>query len=252
MPDPTIRPAGQGVALCDDAVVQIAREAVAAVHDLYDEIYKAHRIRTGHCDHWLDVGNAILGARAAAAALSAGAGPCDRLKFIEDECLDVRCINEPTGGDDYDVGWIVIEHYEAEPQERRVGYGRSPAEAIDEAWRKVGHATPSPVAAGEAVSPSTLKAAEEALERMAMRKDEPWPSDRLVRDLVTAGESEYEPTPPAELVAGLVERLRSAEQVLTRKSGDHPPGREERLDIAAAIRDAIKAFAASEDQKGVV
>jgi hypothetical protein len=61
----------------------------------------------------------------------------DRLKFIEDECLDVRCHNVPTGGDDYEVAWTVIEHYMADPQERRIGYGDSPIEAIDEARQAI-------------------------------------------------------------------------------------------------------------------
>lgn len=53
------------------------------------------------------------------------------LNVIERECWDVRCVDEPTpGGDDGDVGWVVIEHHMAAPNERQVGYGKTPQEAI--------------------------------------------------------------------------------------------------------------------------
>ena len=55
------------------------------------------------------------------------------LEILEQECWDLRCVNVPTGGDDYDIGWRVIEHYQAEPQERIIGYGNSPLEAMRDA-----------------------------------------------------------------------------------------------------------------------
>lgn len=57
----------------------------------------------------------------------------ERWKWLEEELCDLRCVSEPTGGDDCDVAWVVIEHYEAAPQERQIGYGRTPQEAIDDA-----------------------------------------------------------------------------------------------------------------------
>lgn len=39
--------------------------------------------------------------------------------------------------------------------------------------------------------PELLKIAAEAVERLDKRKNEPWPSDELVKDLVDAGEKEY-------------------------------------------------------------
>lgn len=54
-------------------------------------------------------------------------------KAIEDNTWDLRCIDEPTGGDDYNVAWIVIEHHMAEPKERQIGYGKTPLEAIAQA-----------------------------------------------------------------------------------------------------------------------
>lgn len=86
MPDPTIRSAGPGVALSDEAVVQIAREAVAANYaSRGSEIGAAIAadIRGGYnvpLSYLNTLNWAILGARAAAAALSAGAGPVERLK----------------------------------------------------------------------------------------------------------------------------------------------------------------------------
>ncbi len=52
---------------------------------------------------------------------------------LEENSWDLRCINVPTGGDDYDILWAVIEHYQAEPKERDIGQGKTPAEAIKEA-----------------------------------------------------------------------------------------------------------------------
>lgn len=52
------------------------------------------------------------------------------LSVIEDECWDLRCTSEPTGGDDYDVLWHVVEHHEAEPKERVIGTGQTPIDAL--------------------------------------------------------------------------------------------------------------------------
>ena len=57
------------------------------------------------------------------------------LSVIEDNSWDLRCINEPTGGDDYNIAWIIIEHHLAEPRERQIGYGKTPFEAIDQALK---------------------------------------------------------------------------------------------------------------------
>lgn len=55
------------------------------------------------------------------------------LEWLQDTCCDLRCVDIPTGGDDADVGWIVIEHHMAEPKERTIGYGNTPLEAINDA-----------------------------------------------------------------------------------------------------------------------
>ena len=52
------------------------------------------------------------------------------LKELEEKTCDLRCVNEPTGGDDYDVKWVVIEHWMEEPKEREIGCGRDPIEAM--------------------------------------------------------------------------------------------------------------------------
>lgn len=51
-------------------------------------------------------------------------------KFIEDECLDLRCIALPTAGGDADVGWVVVSHHMAKPVEREEGFGKTPLDAI--------------------------------------------------------------------------------------------------------------------------
>jgi len=62
----------------------------------------------------------------------------ERLKIyeaLEDNSWDLRGVDEPTGGGDFDIAWNVIEHYMAEPRERKIGYGRTPVEAIKEALK---------------------------------------------------------------------------------------------------------------------
>lgn len=50
---------------------------------------------------------------------------------------DLRCISVPTGGDDYDIDWLVIEHHQAEPHERTIAqaYKDDPRAAILRAMR---------------------------------------------------------------------------------------------------------------------
>lgn len=45
------------------------------------------------------------------------------LDFLRDNTCDLRCIDVPTGGDDSEVDWIVIEHHMAKPHEREIGRG---------------------------------------------------------------------------------------------------------------------------------
>jgi hypothetical protein len=52
------------------------------------------------------------------------------LRELEERTCDLRCRNVPTGGDDYDVEWFVIEHHMAEPKEREIGQGRDAVEAM--------------------------------------------------------------------------------------------------------------------------
>lgn len=45
----------------------------------------------------------------------------DMLDFLEQESLNLRCHDAPTGGGDADVMWRVIGHYMAAPKERQIG-----------------------------------------------------------------------------------------------------------------------------------
>ncbi|WP_179090928.1 hypothetical protein, partial [Burkholderia pseudomallei] len=58
-----------------------------------------------------------------------------RLDWLRDECCDLRSVSVPTGGDDYEVNWIVIQHHMTAPHEREIGRGFSddPRDAIDAA-----------------------------------------------------------------------------------------------------------------------
>jgi hypothetical protein len=43
-----------------------------------------------------------------------------RLDYLQNEYRDLRCFPVPTGGDDADIGWRLVGHWQAEPQERTV------------------------------------------------------------------------------------------------------------------------------------
>lgn len=62
----------------------------------------------------------------------------ERLNLLRDGSLDLRCFNVPTGGDDCEIHWRVIEHHMAEPREREIGrsYSDDPREAIDAAMQE--------------------------------------------------------------------------------------------------------------------
>ena len=57
----------------------------------------------------------------------------DALRWLESECCDLRCVDWPTGADDSDIGWTVVQHHQAKPTERVIGTGRTPLEAIEDA-----------------------------------------------------------------------------------------------------------------------
>ncbi len=61
------------------------------------------------------------------------------LDTLRDECWDLRCFDSPTGGDDADVRWRVVGHWQAEPHEREIAIGWSddPRVAIREAIRSL-------------------------------------------------------------------------------------------------------------------
>lgn len=58
-----------------------------------------------------------------------------RLDALRDNSWDLRCFDIATGGDDSDIGWRVIGHWQAKPQERVVSevYNDDPRAAIDAA-----------------------------------------------------------------------------------------------------------------------
>jgi hypothetical protein len=55
---------------------------------------------------------------------------------LEEAACDLRCVNIPTGGDDYDIEWHVIEHYMATPHERIIGRGSTVLEALRSAFHE--------------------------------------------------------------------------------------------------------------------
>lgn len=57
------------------------------------------------------------------------------LDALRDQSWGLRCFNIPTGGDDFDIGWRVIGHWQAEPRERTIAevFTDDPAEAVRQA-----------------------------------------------------------------------------------------------------------------------
>lgn len=66
----------------------------------------------------------------------------ERLDLLRDNSWDLRCFEIHTGGGDADVGWRVIGHWQAKPNERTVGevFKDDPRAAIDDAahWLQEG------------------------------------------------------------------------------------------------------------------
>jgi len=54
---------------------------------------------------------------------------------LRDHSWDLRCFDMPTGGDDFDIGWRVVGHWQAEPCERTIAevFSDDPARAVREA-----------------------------------------------------------------------------------------------------------------------
>lgn len=67
-------------------------------------------------------------------ALKGDAKDAERLDFIEECTVDLRCHSVVLPGcDDADIYWNVIEHHMAEPNEREIGWGNTARQAIDAA-----------------------------------------------------------------------------------------------------------------------
>ena len=51
---------------------------------------------------------------------------------LRENSWDLRCISLPTGGDDCDIGWRVVGHWQAEPRERAIAevFHDDPAAAV--------------------------------------------------------------------------------------------------------------------------
>lgn len=65
--------------------------------------------------------------------LYASPPPSDRmLEVLRENSWDLRCFDVPTGGDDSDIGWRVVGHWQAEPRERTIAevFYDDPAAAI--------------------------------------------------------------------------------------------------------------------------
>lgn len=108
------------------AMIAAAPAAPAAQGDVKDE--KAELVRSG-----LTLMVNLKTVKDELEALKGDAKDAERLEFIENGTVDLRCHSAPTGGDDFDIYWNVIEHHMAEPNEREIGWGNTARQAIDAA-----------------------------------------------------------------------------------------------------------------------
>lgn len=76
--------------------------------------------------------NAVARAKKAEAELAAAKLDCDLLDALQLQSWDLRCFDIPTGGDDADIGWRIIGHWQAKPHERTVAevFSDNPRAAI--------------------------------------------------------------------------------------------------------------------------
>lgn len=72
------------------------------------------------------------GHAAAEAKLAAAQADSDLLDAIKHNSWDLRCFDIPTGGDDADIGWRIVGHWQAKPHERTVAevFSDNPRAAI--------------------------------------------------------------------------------------------------------------------------
>lgn len=133
--------AAKQASLCD-IVRQVKREGIRSLQSkpvpdalTDDELLELFYEKTGLVIGSDRAGGVIAFARQAISAAQSNTVPQGDawLKIIEDNCWDVRCVEVTTGGDDADIAWHVVEHHMAAPQERVVGYGLSPLEALQNA-----------------------------------------------------------------------------------------------------------------------
>lgn len=88
--------------------------------------------RYSEADWWLST---IRRAIAEAADPGSSGDDAKRIDVLVNESWDLRCFSIPTGGDDYDIGWRVVGHWQAEPHERTIAevFSDNPRAAIDAA-----------------------------------------------------------------------------------------------------------------------
>lgn len=62
-----------------------------------------------------------------------GRADTERMDFLENNPAKLECYDIPTGGDDVEIGWRVIEYHMSKPYEREIGRGNTARDAIDAA-----------------------------------------------------------------------------------------------------------------------
>lgn len=68
--------------------------------------------------------------RAAEHSLATAQSEAELLSILETQSWGLIPVDVPTGGDDADIAWHVIEYHMSKPHERVIGHGETPAKAI--------------------------------------------------------------------------------------------------------------------------
>lgn len=88
---------------------------------------------------WHELMDVALAIASAAPAQRPLTDDTRRLDALTEYSWDLRCFDTPTGADDADIGWRVVEHHMATPTERTVAevFRDNPRQAIDAAIQAV-------------------------------------------------------------------------------------------------------------------
>ena len=121
-------------------------------------------------------------------------GDTQLLDFLREESLDLRCIDVPTGGDDYDIRWLVVGHYQGKTRERLIGesFTDEPRDAIKDAIANIDERGnyDHPALPGAASSPAPAVQPEAVAE--LVEAGQPTYTEQQIADACVEADSKFE------------------------------------------------------------